>query len=57
MLIMHICLHLDDIITPWDTTNRAEFVVQSFFGFYAVIGAFRGFDWLSSVSGWKVMAK
>jgi len=44
MLIMHICLHLDDIITPWDTTNRAEFVVQSFFGFYAVIGAFRGFD-------------
>jgi len=30
---MHICLHLDDVITPWESTNRAEFVAQSFIGF------------------------
>jgi len=28
---MHICLHLDDVIIPWESTNRADFVAQSFF--------------------------
>jgi len=27
---MHICLHLDDVIIPRESTNRADFVVQSF---------------------------
>jgi len=30
---MHICLHLDDVIIPWEPTNRAEIVAQSFLGF------------------------
>jgi len=30
---MHICLHLGDVITPWEATNRAGFVAQSLFGF------------------------
>jgi len=25
---MHICLHLDDVIIPWESTNRADFVAQ-----------------------------
>jgi len=28
---MHICLHYDDVIIPWEPTNRADFVTQSFF--------------------------
>ena len=28
---MHICLDLDDVIIPWESTNRADFVAQSFF--------------------------
>jgi len=54
---MHICFHLDDIIVPWEPTNQTDFVVQSFFGFYATILVFRGFDGLFSISGSKVMAK
>jgi len=27
---MHICLHLDNIIIPWESTNQADFVDQSF---------------------------
>jgi len=30
---MHICLDLDDAITPWRPTNRTDLVVQRFFGF------------------------
>ena len=30
-MFMHICLHLDDVITPWGLTNRADFVAQIFF--------------------------
>jgi len=30
---MHICLYLDDVIIPWEVTNRADFVAQSFDGF------------------------
>jgi len=26
---MHIFLHLDDVIIPWEPTNRADFVAQS----------------------------
>jgi len=32
-MFMHICLHLDDVSIPWESTNRADFVVQSFFRF------------------------
>jgi len=28
---MHICLHLDDVIIPWEPTNRADFLAQNFF--------------------------
>jgi len=27
------CLQLDDVITPWESTKRADFVAQSFIGF------------------------
>jgi len=27
---MHICLHLDNIIIPWESANQADFVAQSF---------------------------
>jgi len=27
---MHICLHLDDVIIPWESTKRADFMAQSF---------------------------
>jgi len=30
---MRICLHLYDVIIPWEPTNRADLVVQSFFRF------------------------
>jgi len=30
---MHICLHLDDVIIPWKSKNRADFVAQNWFGF------------------------
>ena len=30
---MHICLHLDDVIIPWEWTNRAELVARRFCGF------------------------
>jgi len=32
-MFVHICLHLDDFISPWESNNRADFVAQSFFGF------------------------
>jgi len=54
---MHICLHLDDVITPWESNNRADLVAQCFFGFWATIRVFGGFDGLASVSGSKVLVK
>jgi len=30
---MHVCLHSDGVIIPWEPTNRADFVVQSYFRF------------------------
>ena len=54
---MHICLHLDNIIIPWESTNQADFVDQSFVRLQAVLRVFRGFDGLYGVSGSKVMAK
>jgi len=30
---MHICLPLDDVIAPWESNNRVDFVTQSFFAF------------------------
>ena len=54
---MHIYLHLDDVVTSWELTNRADFVAQSLFGFQATIPVYREFDGLSSVSGSNVMAK
>jgi len=54
---MHLCLHLDDDVIPWESNNSSDFVVQSFFGFEAIIRIFTGFDGLSSISGSKAMAK
>jgi len=54
---MHICLHLNDDVIPWESNSRADFVAQSFFGFYAKIRVFRGFDRLSSISSSKVKAE
>jgi len=28
---MHICLHLDDDVIPWESNNPSDFVDQSFF--------------------------
>jgi len=41
---MAFCLHLDDVTILWEGTNRADFEVQSFIGFKAIIRDFRGFD-------------
>jgi len=30
---MHICLHLNDDIIPWEATKGADFVTQSCLGF------------------------
>jgi len=30
-MFMHICLHLDNDVIPWESNNRADFVPQSFF--------------------------
>jgi len=30
---MHICLHLDDDVIPWESNNPSDIVVQSLFGF------------------------
>ena len=27
---MHICLHFDDDVIPWESNNRADFVAQTF---------------------------
>jgi len=27
-MFMHICLHLDDDVIPWESDNPSEFVVQ-----------------------------
>jgi len=32
-MFMHIRINLDDVTIPWEPTNRADFGVQSFFGF------------------------
>jgi len=29
-MFVHIWFHLHDVIIPWDLTNRANFMVQSF---------------------------
>jgi len=29
-MFMHSCLHFDDVIIPWESNNRADFVTQSF---------------------------
>jgi len=29
-MFRHICLHLDDVIIPWESTNRSDFVTQRF---------------------------
>jgi len=30
---MHVCLHLGDVIIPWEATKRADFMAQDFTGF------------------------
>jgi len=30
-MFTHICLHFDDVISPWEPTNQADFVAQRFF--------------------------
>jgi len=32
-MFMHIYLHLDDAIIPWESNNPSDFVAQSFIGF------------------------
>jgi len=32
-MFMHICLHLDDVIIPWESTKPADYVAQRFIGF------------------------
>jgi len=32
-MLMHIYLHLDDVIIPWELTKWADYVGQSFIGF------------------------
>jgi len=32
-MCLHIFLHLDDVIIPWEPTEQADFVAQSFIGF------------------------
>ena len=54
---MYICLHLDDVIVPWESTKRAGFVAQNIIGLKAIIWIFRGFHELCSVSGFKITAK
>jgi len=34
---MYICLHLDDVIVPWESTKRAGFVAQNIIGLKAII--------------------
>jgi len=41
-MFMHICLHLNDVIIPWESKNQADFVDQSLFGFWDTIRVFRG---------------
>jgi len=52
---MRICIHLDDVIIPWESNNRADFVAQSFLD--SRIRDSRGFDGLFSISGSEVKAK
>jgi len=54
---VHIYLHLDDIIIPWEHTKRGDFLAQNFIGLYAVIQVFGGFDGLSGISHSKIAAK
>jgi len=28
-MLMHICLHVDNVIFLWESTNRADFVAQN----------------------------
>ena len=54
---MHISIHWDNDVTSGESNHPSDLVTRSFFGFYASIRVFRGFDGLSSISGSKVMAK
>ena len=54
---MHISIHLNNDVTSGESNHPSDLVNRSFFGFYASIRIFRGFDGLSSISGSKVMAK
>jgi len=56
-MFMHICLPLDDVISPWGSNNPSDFVGQRFVGFQAVIWIFRAIDRLPRISGSKIMAK
>jgi len=56
-MFIHICLHLDDVIIPGESTNRSDSWLKFFFRFYAIIRVFRRFDGLSSVPGSKSSAK
>jgi len=31
-MFVHICLHLDDVIIPWESTNQVDFLIQIFLG-------------------------
>jgi len=48
---------LAKFIGPWAPTEGADFLTQVFVANEAIIQVFRAFDWPSSVSGSKVMAK
>jgi len=30
-MFVHICLHLDDVIIPWESTDRVNFMAQTFY--------------------------
>jgi len=49
-------MHIWIVIRPWTPTPRANFFTRNFSRNQAIIRVFRGFDWLSSVSGLKVIA-
>jgi len=48
---------LDKVIRLWAPTTKANFLTGSFTENWVTVQIFRWFDWLSNVSGSKVMAK
>jgi len=44
-------------IRTWAPTPRATILTRTFIGSQAILQVFRGFQWLSNVSGRKGMAK